>query len=35
VLRAAQIQVFTKDLEERLVRRERDFGWLAVDDECD
>ena len=35
MLRAAEIQVLTKNLEQRLVRRERDFGWLAVDDERD
>jgi hypothetical protein len=35
VLGAAQIQVFTQDLEQRLVRRERDLGSLAVDEQFD
>ncbi len=35
VLGAAQVQIFTQDLEQRLVRRERDFGWLAVDEQFD
>ena len=35
VLGAAEIQILTKNLEQRLVRRERDFGWLAVDVEGD
>ena len=31
VLGAAQVQILTQHLEERLVRRERDLGRLAVD----
>ncbi len=35
VLGARQVQVLTQNLEQRLVRRERDLYWLAVDDELD
>jgi len=35
VLRAAEIQIFTKDLEQRLVRREVNFARLAVDGQDD
>lgn len=35
VLRPAQIQILTQDLEQRFVRSERDFGRLAVDGQGD
>ena len=35
MLGSRQIQIFTQDFEQRLVRREGDFGLLAVQCETD
>ena len=35
VFGAGEVQIFAQDFEQRLVRRERDLDWLAVDDQRD